>query len=154
MESDRLNRWLTLAANIGVLAGILFLAYELQQNTLVTRLEAASSFQNSFSEIEIFVAGSPEFAELLVKGREGGELTGAAELRLGLFYSNVLRKWQFVHYQYLSGALDEGLWTGNLGRLVQILGEDRGILAYWRTNQLQFSPAFNELMTSVATGFP
>jgi hypothetical protein len=154
MNSDRLNRWLTLAANIGVLAGILFLAYELQQNTLVTRLEAAGSFQNSFSEIELFVAGSPEFAELLVKGREGGERSREDELRLTLFYSNVLRKWQFVQYQYLSGALDEGLWRGNRGRLVQILGEDRGLLAYWRMNQLQFSPAFNEMMTSITTGLP
>jgi hypothetical protein len=32
MEIDKLNRWLTLAANIGVIAGILFLAVELQQN--------------------------------------------------------------------------------------------------------------------------
>ena len=131
MDSDRLNRWLTLAANVGVLAGILFLAYELQQNTLVTRFKAASNFQDSFSEIELFVAGSPEFAELLVKGREGGELSEAAEFRLSLFYSNVLRKWQFVHYQYSSSALDEGLWRGNRARLVQILGEDLGLLAYW-----------------------
>ena len=32
MDSDRLNRWLTLGANVGVLIGIVFLAFELQQN--------------------------------------------------------------------------------------------------------------------------
>ncbi len=71
MDSDRLNRWMTLGANIGVLAGIIFLAFELQQNTVATQLEAASNFQDSFSEIELFIAGSPEFAELLRKGRVG-----------------------------------------------------------------------------------
>ena len=132
----------------------MFLAYELQQNTLVTRLEAAGSFQNSFSDVELFIAGSPEFAELLVKGREGGELHGADKLRLESFYANVLRKWQFVQYQYLSGALDEGFWRGNRGRRVQILSEDRGLLAYWRMNPLQFSPAFNEMITSITTELP
>ncbi len=62
-----------MAANIGVLAGIIFLAYELQQNTVATRLEAASNFNASFSEIELFIAGNPEFAELLGRGRDGGE---------------------------------------------------------------------------------
>ena len=30
---DRLNQWMTLAANVGVLIGIIFLAYEIRQNT-------------------------------------------------------------------------------------------------------------------------
>ncbi|MFT5501988.1 MAG: hypothetical protein ACI88G_002129, partial [Woeseiaceae bacterium] len=37
--------------NIGVLAGIIFLAFELQQNTVATRLEAASNFQSSFNSL-------------------------------------------------------------------------------------------------------
>lgn len=59
---DTLNKWLNVAANIGVLAGIVFLAYELQQNTLATDLEVASNFQNSFSEIEMLIAGDAEFS--------------------------------------------------------------------------------------------
>jgi len=74
MKLDSTNRWLTSAASIGILAGIFFLAYEFQQNTVATRLEAASNFNASFSELEWFIAGNPEFAELLEKGREGGIL--------------------------------------------------------------------------------
>ena len=33
MNLDNLNKWLTLVANLGVLAGIFFLAYEIRQNT-------------------------------------------------------------------------------------------------------------------------
>jgi hypothetical protein len=33
MKLSAINDWLTLAANIGVLAGIIFLAMEIQQNT-------------------------------------------------------------------------------------------------------------------------
>ncbi len=149
MDSDRLNRWMTLGANIGVLAGIIFLAFELQQNTVATQLEAASNFQDSFSEIELFIAGSPEFAELLRKGREGEEVSAADQLRLWIFYGNALRQWQFTHFQYLSGALDEDIWQGHRVRLTKIISEDRGLFDNWQMTKLQFSPAFNEMVKSI-----
>ena len=40
MDADRLNRWLTLIANLGVVAGLVFLAVELNQNTKATIAEA------------------------------------------------------------------------------------------------------------------
>jgi len=149
MDSDRLNRWMTLGANIGVLAGIIFLAFELRQNTVATQLEASSNFQDSFSEIELFIAGSPGFAELLKKGREGEEISAADELRLWVFYGNILRQWQFTHFMYLSGALNEDIWQANQVRLTQIISEDRGLFDHWQTNKLQFSPAFNEMVKSM-----
>ena len=33
MEMEKLNQWLTLLANVGVLVGIVFLAIEIRQNT-------------------------------------------------------------------------------------------------------------------------
>ena len=37
---EKLNQWLTLAANLGVLAGIIFLALEIQQNTATMNRQA------------------------------------------------------------------------------------------------------------------
>jgi hypothetical protein len=61
MNVDRLNRLLGLFANFGVLAGIIFLAFELNQNTVATRLEAASNFNASFSEISCLSRGIRNF---------------------------------------------------------------------------------------------
>ena len=149
MNLDRLNRWMTLAANIGVLAGIIFFAFELRQNTTTSRLQAASEFQGSFSEIEFFIAQSPEFAELLVKGRTGAEVNGADQLRLTVFYGNVLRTWQNTYFLYRSKALDKNIWQGSQTRLTQILKEDRGLLTHWRNNKSQFSSDFNEMIGSI-----
>ena len=41
MDSDRINRWLTLAANIGVIAGIAVLALEMRQNSDLMRAQIA-----------------------------------------------------------------------------------------------------------------
>ena len=151
MKSEKLNNWLTLGANIGVLAGIVFLAYEIQQNTVATQLEVASNFQNSFTEIEMLISGNPEFTELLMKGREGGNLSPADQLRLAVFYTNVLRQWQFVHFQYLSDALDEEIWRGQRSYFSQIIGDDLGLFEHWKSNKEHFSPRFNDLIQSITT---
>ena len=149
MNLDSTNRWLTLAANVGVLAGIIFLAYEIQQNTAATRLEAAGNFQSSFAEIELLIAGNPEFAELLRKGREGEEISSAEELRLFVFYGNVLRQWQFTHFQYLSDALDEDIWQGQRAFLAQVIGDDLGLFKHWQLHKRQYSAPFNEVVESI-----
>ena len=151
MNSEKINNWLTLGANIGVLAGIVFLAYELQQNTVATQLEVASNFQNSFTEIEMLIAGYPEFTDLLMKGREGGDFSPTDQLRLGAFYTNVLRQWQFVHFQYLADTLDEEIWRGQLAYFNQIIGEDLGLFEHWKTSNEHYSPRFNDLIRSITT---
>ena len=148
---DSTNRWLTLAANVGVLAGIVFLAYELQQNTVATQLEAATNFQGSFSEIEMLVAGSPEFADLLVKGVQGDDLSATEQFRLNAFYTNVLRQWQFIHFQYLTDSINEEMWRGELTYLNEVIGFDVGLFSHWQSNKGRYSPQFNELMESITT---
>ena len=151
MNTEKLNNWLSLAANIGVLAGIVFLAYELQQNTLATQLDVASNFQNSFTEIEMQIAGNSEFAELLLKEREGANVSPADQLRLDVFYTNVLRQWQFVHFQYLSDALNEDIWRGQQAYFDQILGGDSGLLKHWKLSKVHYSRRFNNLIQSMTT---
>jgi hypothetical protein len=146
---DTTNRWLTLAANIGVMAGIIVLAVELQQNTVATQLSAAGSSQGRFSEVELFVAGNPEFSELLDKGRTGADISAPEQLRLMVFYGTVLRQWQFDHLQYLSGALDEDVWLGSRDYMAQILDEDIGLFNRWQTGKGHFSPRFNEMIESI-----
>jgi len=101
---DRINRWMMLVANIGVLIGILFLVFELRQNTVASRLEAASNFQDTFSEIEFFIAQNPEFAELLDAGRNGRPVSDVDNFRLHVFYVNVLRTWKTAHLPLESGS--------------------------------------------------
>jgi len=143
---DTTNRWLTLVANIGVLAGIIFLGYELQQNTVATRVEAASNFNSSFSDIELFIAGNPEFAELLTKGREGTKLNGSDQLRLWVFYNQVLRQWQFTHYQYVSDVFDEENWQAQRAFMLAVMSSDIGLLDHWRQTRSQYNPDFNTVI--------
>jgi len=70
MNSDGLNQWLTLAANFGVLVGIVFLALEIRQNTdhLALQLEFAVPTQKIF-EINRDLM-DPSVAKILAKSIE------------------------------------------------------------------------------------
>jgi len=149
VKLDGTDKWLNLIANISVLVGIGFLAYEIQQNTVATQLEVASSFQSSFTEIEMLIAGDSEFAGLLVKGRAGAELNPHEQFRVATFYGNVLRQWQNVHFQYLSDALDEDIWIGETARFTLILNEDRGLHEHWISSRNHYSDRFNELIDAL-----
>jgi hypothetical protein len=144
--------WRNIAEILGVGAivfSLILVAYELRQNTLATELGVATSFESSFGEMELFIAGNPEFAALLLKGIDGEELSSIEQLRLTIFYRRVLRSWQNLHYQYLSGALDESLWLGQQAGNEQTILSDNGLRTAWKANKLRFTDEFNSMIEGI-----
>ena len=45
---DRGNQWLTLIANLGVIAGLIFLGFEIRQNTNIAK---ASAYRDNIQDI-------------------------------------------------------------------------------------------------------
>ena len=143
---NKLNQWLTLIANVGVLIGIGFVAYELQQNTTATQLETTSNFQNAFAEVELMIASNPEFANVITKGRKGEPLKEAEFVRLQAFYRTVLRAWQTNVTQYKAGGLSAEAFEGTKALMEQTFSQDLSLLNHWKGNRAQFAPAFNSLV--------
>ncbi|HSG97295.1 MAG: hypothetical protein GWP60_11295 [Gammaproteobacteria bacterium] len=79
MDAERANQWLTLVANIGVVAGIVFLAIEIQQNTEsqdeFIRVARANAYQaRAFAASSLWsnYASSPEVIDTMVTFDKGG----------------------------------------------------------------------------------
>ena len=70
MSREDLNWWLTLAANLGVIAGLIFLAYEIRQNTLQLRTEASYSISESMNAMNAGLYGDESMAEIVLKGEQ------------------------------------------------------------------------------------
>ncbi len=66
MDFDKLNRWVTLVANIGVVAGNFFLAIEMRQGIVATRIAA----RDSASQGHIDFMGSVIDSSILVVARQ------------------------------------------------------------------------------------
>ena len=65
MNLDSLNRWLTLAANIGVLIGLLLLVAELNQNSDLMRAQIFNERAAQGIEQFMVIAGSRELSEIM-----------------------------------------------------------------------------------------
>jgi hypothetical protein len=57
MNVDRLNQWLTLGANFGVVIGLVLVAFQFQQNTDAVRLQARLGASASIQNAELSLAG-------------------------------------------------------------------------------------------------
>ena len=44
MDTDKVNRGLTLAANVGVLGGLILVAFQIHQNTEITKAQIANDY--------------------------------------------------------------------------------------------------------------
>ena len=107
MKLSELNDWLTLAANIGVVGGIIFLAIEINQNNALLRSETRQSLvANDVSSLTLNIANAGVFAKLA--GKES--LSPEEQLQLGFMYSVDIRNREFEYFQYTNGLLDEASW--------------------------------------------
>jgi hypothetical protein len=80
LDSDRLSRWLTLGANLGVIAGLVFVALEIKTNTESNRIAIDQNYSSNWMTINAALAINRELADIFERGLAGEELD-RAELR-------------------------------------------------------------------------
>lgn len=80
-RSDRLNRWLTLGANLGVVLGLVILIVEVRQNATLTRADMESRKNDVLGQIELSLA-QPEIAAAWVKSVRAPEKMTDVEVRI------------------------------------------------------------------------
>lgn len=140
MDSDRLNRWMTLAANFAVLAGIFLLLLELRQNTESTELQAAQSYVALSHELDFRIVDDPSLIELFLKPMD--ERTAADLRRLDRWYFGSLRTWENGFFLHRKGVLDDDLWSGQEAFMADLLSNDEELRLYYQANRRYFSKSF------------
>lgn len=106
MNLDKLNRWLTLGANVGVLLGIFFLAFELRQNNALLQSEASIAYVEMRSGGMSETARDSEYLRTFLKAIEGEELSPVESLSLDFEYWSLFVNWEWEYEQYNNGVLD------------------------------------------------
>jgi hypothetical protein len=106
MDTTRLNNWLTLAANLGVIAGILFLAFEIRQSNRIALVANEMDIRQSYADVNQSLFTNRESSELLVRATRSDAEFDAVES--GMLYSHVLMMlnlWISVEIGYNNGML-------------------------------------------------
>ena len=131
MKKIDLGQALSLFANIGVIAGILLLVYELGQNRQMTEAQIRSASADQLTNILFQDVNTPEMVDVLLKAESGEPLTRREEL---LFTRRQSAFWRFrenVHYQYRNGLYDENEYLALRSVWVRSLNSDDAQRVDW-----------------------
>ena len=105
MKKIDLARIITVLANVGVVIGLVFLTFEIRQNTAQMRTQGAYSIYQSVETLNQAVYLDEEFADLLHRGEKSfKDLDPVEQSRLATFFFSE------VHLvEYILSLEDEGL---------------------------------------------
>ena len=106
MKKIDLGQTISILANIGVIAGIVFLGVELQQNNQLLRNQARFVLTDNIHAGNRNRAQDAELMDVRVKAINGETLSQAEILRLSADSSAVLANWVWEYEQYQLGLID------------------------------------------------
>jgi len=108
MKHVAFGQVITTLANVGVIAGIIFLAYEVKQNSDVLREQARSGIVAEIGSLNAALyENAGGIGSIAVKALSGESLTDEESYRLGRFQAQNLVLWQSAHAAYREGMIDE-----------------------------------------------
>ena len=146
MDTDRLNRWLTLGANIGVLVGLLLLVAELRQTNSIAKAEAINVMtQNSYTILQMY--REPRNIEALDRIKEvgWGQLTSEEELLVSSVESMVISHIQNAYIQHRLGVIDDEYFDAVLWNLDQSL-QYEWRRSFWENAKVSYTRKFRNFV--------
>jgi hypothetical protein len=148
MDTDRLNRWLTLGANLAVLAGLVALVIEIRTNTAAIQAASVQESVNSSREYLLNIALDEDLSRIRLAGAT--DYQELSELDAFRFRLQSRGNWLFhqnVWIQRELGVIDERAWKSRMRIICSLLTEP-GWRQDWTNNKPVLNPDFVELVES------
>jgi hypothetical protein len=142
MEPDKVNRWLTLGANFGVLIGIILLVVELNQNREMIRAQTRNDISYQLSSRLMIAANNSQLASVKRRAEAGEELTADEDVQYFLYLVANLRDWENVHYQYRHGTFDEDEFTAEKAAWKFVVDKNSAFERNWCRIRKNYSSEF------------
>jgi hypothetical protein len=153
MKKIDLGQTIGILANVGVIAGIVFLGYELRQNNASIEAQIRGTRHIVRRDDFLLPLQNREFAETLIKHRHGEQLTEYETLILNRSIMANLLNLRFVFNEFRQGRiLEENIpidsWRKSFeNRSLADVGYWPNARAFWEENKTEeFDPAFVEWM--------
>ena len=150
-RSTKLDRWLSWLANIGVIAGIVFLALEIRLNTEMIRSQTRDSItEKQLTLFEWFATDAEnirirEAGDKLELKPESVEFAQYAWMIAGNF-----RLWENEWYQYQQGLFEPNEFQPRINIWRRMLNDTPGMRHVWEEYQGPgYAPDFRELIDSL-----
>jgi hypothetical protein len=149
MKKLDLGQTLGLIANLGVIAGILLLVFELNQNRDMMRAQTRNELSRGLNELMSITISNADLADIAVRADSGEPLAGPDALRLARRNELAFRYWENVHCQYRQGLYDESEFSRHADTMAAVLARTPSMVAYWCVERLFYSIPFMEFIDRI-----
>ena len=144
MKKLDLGQVIGIVANVGVIAGIVLLAIELNQNNALLRNEARYNLHAARTEEIEQTVLNPELGDLWFKTAGGQTLTASERRRVSQMMLGRFVRWEWYYEQYRDGLIAQEVLPVQAWRT--ILSDGPIILEIWRQQSSLLTPDFVEWM--------
>ena len=156
VDSARLNDWIQAVGIFAVVASLVFVGIEVRQNSIATRSANNAAVKDSFRELNLAIATSPELARAMVSSAENpDDALPEDRLRVLALWRALFHVWSNVHRQHLNGTIDPALFdavvqevSANAGKSMGSAGPNdierraRQMRWAWESERHIFNPEF------------
>lgn len=142
MNSDKVLRWATLAANLGAVVGLILLVVGLEQSEAIMRAQTRNELSVSVVDLFARVAENPQLASLRRRADAGEELTPDEAYQYGIITRAFFRYWENVHYQYRQQLYDDAEFSRQREAWRGYAQSSPALLKFWCAERSQFSSEF------------
>ena len=146
MDTDRLNRWIALGANLAVLVGVIALVVELSTNTAAIQAASVQESENSSREYLLNIALDEDLSRIRQTG--GVNYAELSESEAFRFRLQSRGNWLFYQNTWIQrelGVLDERAWDSRIKIMCSMLAQP-GWRMDWANHKSILNPKFVELI--------
>ncbi|MFL2583808.1 MAG: hypothetical protein ACJ0Q9_05435 [Gammaproteobacteria bacterium] len=126
MITDKLNRWFTMLVNLSVLAGIVLVAIQIQQNTDITKAQMANEYYLLDAQLELTMMGESPALSLEKAIYFPDELNQEDAVILDRYFNFGILQLQRIRKMIELGVADEELYQERARYLIWHLGNEAG----------------------------
>lgn len=153
MDTNKLNKWLTLAANFGVIAGILFLVLELRQNSELMRAQSRTEMSQDVIGLLTMNVNDAAYVDTIFRGLNGEELTDIEQEQFYRTQAAWMWHWNNLAYLHKVGLYDTSEFDLQIRHILADMNALPGLKKHWcDQNEWTASPALIEAMNGAADG--
>jgi hypothetical protein len=138
-----------IAANVGVLAGIIFLTIEVSQNTIATKSEASLAIKVAIADSIGEPATNSALFDTIYKVYQDEEMGPRDYLLASMFFHSVLTKMEAALQQYELGVLDDNVLESFDSELFMIIDGTSFSRRNWDEQKNSFSPEMRQYVAEL-----
>lgn len=150
MDTKKTHSVITVAANVGVVIGLILLVFELNQNRKNAHIDSYQNLMSQVNRINELRATNPVLAELIQQGNTEQELTELELTQYRSYWRMNINSGQLAHKQYARGLINEKEMQSVMGPVKTFLAHQRG-QTLWENESEYYSAPFRRYVSAMMT---